>query len=190
MEPMVLVSDIEIDARNLRQRVRPQRCWLMSRSAITMLSASHGDLSTISAADSSPSATSRLSSALASRTRFARSSARMCCGAGAVAVASMEPPRCLPPSLGGSSPSFACPTTSARTDPPTVPEPGARQRLTLLRPQRILAPLYSPVSLTGASAPSADRGPEASPDSPGESTLNHPPHPQRALDFYIGVSVR
>ena len=39
---MVFVSDIGIDARNLRQRVRPQRCWLMSRSAIAMLSASQG----------------------------------------------------------------------------------------------------------------------------------------------------
>ena len=33
IEPTVLVSDIGIDARNLRQRVRPQRCWLISRSA-------------------------------------------------------------------------------------------------------------------------------------------------------------
>src|SRR3954470_4656421 len=178
MEPIVLVSGIRIVPRHRWPRVRPQRCWLISRSPIDMLSASHGHVTTTSATVISPSATWRLSSARARRTRLACSSARMCCGAGAVAVASMEPPRCLPPSLGGSSPSFACPTTSARTDPPTVPEPGARQRLTLLRPQRILAPLYYPVSLTGASAPSADRGPEASPDSPGESTLNHPPHPQ------------
>ena len=42
MDPIVFVSDIGIDARNLRHRVRPQRCWLISRSAIDMLSASQG----------------------------------------------------------------------------------------------------------------------------------------------------
>ena len=34
IDPMVLVSTIGIEARNRRQRVRPQRCWLISRSAI------------------------------------------------------------------------------------------------------------------------------------------------------------
>ena len=71
IEPTVFVSDIGIEARNRRQRVRPQRCWLSSRSAIAMLSASHGHSSTISATVVSPSATCRLSSARARRTRFA-----------------------------------------------------------------------------------------------------------------------
>src|SRR3954447_22374867 len=94
---MVLVSVIEIDVRNRRQRERPQRCWLISRSAIVMLSASQGHVSTIWATVASPSATWRLSSARASRTRLACASARMCCGPGAVAVVPIEPPRYIPP---------------------------------------------------------------------------------------------
>ena len=62
IEPTVFVSDMGIEARNRRQRVRPQRCWLSSRSAIAMLSASHGHSSTMSATVVSPSATCRLSS--------------------------------------------------------------------------------------------------------------------------------
>src|SRR3954447_23888472 len=102
---MVLVSVIEIDVRNRRQRERPQRCWLMSRSAMVMLSASQGQSSTIWATLASPSATWRLSSARASRTRLACASACMCCGAGAVAVVPMKPPRYIPRSLRG-CPSF------------------------------------------------------------------------------------
>ncbi len=52
---------------------------------MAMLSASQGHSSTTSATDVSPSVTCRFSSALAKRTRLACCSARMCCGAGAVA---------------------------------------------------------------------------------------------------------
>ena len=51
-----------------------------------------GQSSTTSATEISPSVTWRLSSARASRTRLACCRARMCCGAGTVAVASIEPP--------------------------------------------------------------------------------------------------
>ena len=42
IEPRVLVSDMGIGARKRRQRVCPQRCWLISSSLIVMLSASQG----------------------------------------------------------------------------------------------------------------------------------------------------
>jgi len=42
IEPTVFFSDIGICARNFRQRVWPQRRWLISRSATAMLSASQG----------------------------------------------------------------------------------------------------------------------------------------------------
>src|SRR3954462_11417552 len=102
MEPMVLVSDIGIETRNLRQRVRPQRCWLMSRSAIVMLAASQGHSDTTSATVLVPSAIWRLSSARASLTRLAWLSARRCWGA-TVAVASMGPPRYSPDTAPGGS---------------------------------------------------------------------------------------
>src|SRR5437588_8103258 len=84
MEPIVLFSDMGISARNFLHRVRPQRRWLINRSATLMLSASHGDVSITSAAALSPLAMRRLSSARAKRTSFARSSARLYCGAQAI----------------------------------------------------------------------------------------------------------
>jgi hypothetical protein len=84
IDPTVLFSDIGMHCRNLRQRVWPQRRWLVSRSATVMLSASHGELRITSPTLVSPSATRRLSSARASRTAFARSRACMCCGPGDV----------------------------------------------------------------------------------------------------------
>ena len=42
-EPIVFVSDSDAWARNRRQRVLPQRRWLIRRSASVMLSACHGD---------------------------------------------------------------------------------------------------------------------------------------------------
>jgi glyoxylase I family protein len=78
MDPIVLVSFIATEVKKRRQRVRPQRCWLISRSAMAMLSASQGHSSTTSATDSSPSPTWRLSSARASRTLLAWASACMC----------------------------------------------------------------------------------------------------------------
>ncbi|CAA9517999.1 MAG: hypothetical protein AVDCRST_MAG30-2880, partial [uncultured Solirubrobacteraceae bacterium] len=61
-------------------------CWLVRSSAMAMLSTSQGHERTTAATVTSPSATCRLSSARARRTRLACSSARMCCGAGCVAV--------------------------------------------------------------------------------------------------------
>ena len=81
IEPTVFFSDIGICARNLRQRVWPQRRWLMSRSATAMLCASQGHSRITSATSTSSTATLRLSSARARRTSLARASARMCCGA-------------------------------------------------------------------------------------------------------------
>ena len=92
IDPTVFFSDIGIWARNLRQRVWPQRRWLISRSATAMLCASQGQRRITSPTSSSPTATLRLSSARARRTLLARSSARMYWGpVGAiVAVAFMS----------------------------------------------------------------------------------------------------
>ncbi len=54
IEPTVFFSDIGTCARNLRQRVWPQRRWLISRSATAMLSASHGQSRMTSATVISP----------------------------------------------------------------------------------------------------------------------------------------
>jgi hypothetical protein len=77
IDPTVLVSDIGTIARNLRQRLSPQRRWLISRSATAMLCASQGHSRMTSATASSPVAILRLSSARARRTLLARSRARM-----------------------------------------------------------------------------------------------------------------
>ena len=175
MDPIVLVSDIGIDARNRRQRVRPQRCWLIRRSAMAMLSASHGHSSTTSATDVSPSVICRFSSALARRTRFACCNARMCCGAGAVANASIEPPR------GSSSPDE--PRISFAEHGPPRPRCGERVEqgnVGAAASWRLYGP--SPalfLSLPGSRAacrPVRNR----SQSRRAGSTLNHPLHSQKA----------
>ena len=125
IEPIVLVSDIGIDARNRRQRVRPQRCWLISRSAIAMLSASHGHSSTISATVAL--ALGHLALELGARQPHAvglrerphvlrRRGCRSC-----VHRTSPLPPH--PP--GGSSSSLTCTSVECRAR--TSDEPGARR---------------------------------------------------------------
>lgn len=84
--PTVLVSAIPMSARNLLQRVVPQRRWLVNSSAIVMLAASHGHSRMTMPTVVLPSAMLRLSSARASRTAWARCSAIMCAGAGALDV--------------------------------------------------------------------------------------------------------
>jgi hypothetical protein len=87
IDPIVFFSGIGICARNLRQRVWPQRRWLISRSTIAIERASHGHSRITAAASVSPTAIRRLSSARARRTSLARSKARMYCGgAGAGAI--------------------------------------------------------------------------------------------------------
>jgi hypothetical protein len=81
IDPTVFFSDIGICAKNLRQRVCPQRRWLIRRSATAMLWASQGQRRITSATSTSSTATLRLRSARARRTWFARARARMCCGA-------------------------------------------------------------------------------------------------------------
>ena len=119
IEPTVFVSVMPMLARNLAQRVAPQRRWLSRSSEIVMLAASHGHSRITSPTVVVPLATLRLSSARARRTSFARRSACICCGAGAsVAVAScMCPPR-LPRLVREAAVmmSFAC--TSARSEYP------------------------------------------------------------------------
>src|SRR3954470_3359442 len=87
IDPTVLFSDMGIDARSLRHRVLPQRRWLVRRSETVIEAASHGHSRMTCAAEISPSATWRLSSARARRTSFARANARRCCGAGAIVAA-------------------------------------------------------------------------------------------------------
>ena len=79
--PSCLFSFRERGMRNLRARVRPQRRWLVSSSAMVMLSVSQGQSRTTSAASMSPRAIARFSSARARRTMLALSRALMCCGA-------------------------------------------------------------------------------------------------------------
>ena len=67
------------ETSSLLQRVLPQRFWLISRSLIDMLCACQGQLSTTSAAESSPAAMRRFIRARARRTRLAYSRARRCC---------------------------------------------------------------------------------------------------------------
>jgi hypothetical protein len=86
--PSVLVSLMWYRARNFLHLVPPQRRWLLSTSPISQVSAASGGSRMTSAAEASPSAIRRFSSARASLTALARSSARSRCGAGVTVAVS------------------------------------------------------------------------------------------------------
>ena len=80
IDPTVLVSDSGTADKYWRQRVRPQRRWLIKSSLTVIFSIGEGQRRITSAALTVPSAIWRLSSARARRTSLARCRARMHCG--------------------------------------------------------------------------------------------------------------
>src|SRR3954452_14845831 len=137
MDPTVLFSDMGIACSNRRQRVLPQRRWLVSTSETVMDADSHGHSRMTCAALISPSAIWRLSSARARRTSFARANARRCCGAGAIVAAAFICPPCRPTSSWGGVLLVMCVLASGM---PTGPASSSGQRTNLPRKARSPVP--------------------------------------------------
>jgi hypothetical protein len=118
MEPHGLGLGHRDRARKRRQRVRPHRCWLISRSAIAMLSPPRALEHDVRHGRSPRRPPARLSSARARRTRFAcaqrahvlRRRGRRCCVHG---TSPLSPPRGTEVVLAFSRPHPGPPGTSA-----------------------------------------------------------------------------